>query len=223
MNPERILALDVSSKTGYAVITSSDSGVQLESYGMIPAIHQPSGEYPANFVYWAHLCFYEIETLINRFKPDILAIEETVAGSKAVYSQKILEWVHFLLASCIKERKIRAVYLLTGAWRSEVGAKMTKEESKHNKYVKEYKEKNKSERAYDKNGKLIGRLTKKHINIRRANEIFGSFLKKPLRKKNEDEADAMLLGFALHLRRLKKDDKVQEMSMEDLIGENNVQ
>lgn len=197
-------------------MVSSDSGVKLESYGMIPAISQPEGPYPSVFVDWAYLVFNEVRSLIVKFKPDVLAIEETVAGSKAVYSQKILEYSHFLLAKYIKECNIRSVYLLTGAWRSEVGAKMTKEESKHNKEVKKYKSKHNTKMARDINGKRIGRLTKKHINIRRANEVFGEFLKEPLRKKNEDEADALLLGYALHLRRL-KETKCEEVNMEDVL------
>lgn len=196
---------------------STDEGVILEAHGMVPAIHQPEGDYPGVFVDWAQLIFDEIRILIYRFNPDILVIEETCAGSKGVYTQKILEFSHFLLAKYIKESKIKSIYLLTGAWRSEVGAKMTKEESKHNKYVREYKEKHNSKRAYDINGKLIGLKTKKHINIRRANEIFGKFLKTPLRKKDEDTADSLLLGYTWHLRRLKKDDGAKEASIEDLV------
>lgn len=218
MKPERILSLDVSSKTGWASMVSSDSGIELEEYGTLPAIHEPEGSYPSNYVTWAHTVFNEIEKLIHKYKPDLLAIEETVAGSKAVYSQKFLEWTHFLLATYIKESSIGSVYLLTGAWRSEVGAKMTKEESKHNKEVKKYKEKNGTSRAYDISGKLIGKLTKKHINVRRANEVFGKFLKVPLRKKDEDTADSLLLGYALHLRRLKSD-KSEEVTMKEIIGD----
>ena len=216
MNPERILSLDVSSKTGWASMVSSDSGIILEEYGTLPAIHEPEGSYPSNYVIWAHQVFNEIHRLILRFKPDCLAIEETCAGSKGVYTQKFLEWCQFLLASFIKESNIRSVYLLTGAWRSEVGCKMTKEESKHNKDVKEYKEKHGTKRAYDINGKLIGKKTKKHINIRRANEVFGQFLNKSLIKKDEDTADSLLLGYALHLRRL-KENKAEEVSLEDIV------
>ena len=217
MNSERILSLDVSSKTGYASMVSSDSGIYLEEYGTLPQIHKPEGRYPSDYVLWAHAVFTEIEALIMRFKPDVLAIEETCAGSKAVYTQKFLEFCHFLLASYIKDGNIRSVYLLTGAWRSEVVAKMTKEESAHNKYVKEYKEEHNSKFAYDIKGKRIGKLTKKHINVRRANEVFGKFLKEPLRKKDEDAADSLLLGYALHLRRLKP--RVEEVTLEEIIGD----
>src|ERR1035437_5389765 len=200
-------------------MVSSDDGIHLEAYGTIPQIEKPEGNYPSDYVLWAHAVFTSIEKLIIAYKPDILVIEETVAGSKAVYSQKFLEWSHFLLASYIKQSNIGCVYLLTGAWRSEVGAKMTKEESAHNKYVREYKEKHNTKIARDINGKRIGKKTKKHINIRRANEVFGAFLKKPLVKKDEDTADSLLLGYAYHLRRVKGGGKAEEMTMEDIIGD----
>lgn len=200
---ERILSLDMSTKTGWACMVSTKDGIELEGFGQIPAIHMPDGSYPGSFVDWAYQVFGKVSELIDEHAPDVLVIEETCAGSKGVYSQKILEYCHFLLAKFIKETNIRAIYLLTGAWRTETGSKMTKEESKHNKAVKKYKEENESKIAYDEAGKRIGKLTKKHINIRRANEVFGKFLAKPLRKKDEDAADSLLLGYCYHLRRVK--------------------
>ena len=204
MIDERVLTLDISSKTGWASLVSTKDGIELEAYGTLPAIHQPDGQYPSSMVDWAYLCYAEIMILVDRFAPDVLVIEETVAGSKAVYTQKFLEWVHFLVAKFIKESSIKATYLLTGAWRSEVGCLMTKEESKHNKAVREYKKKNQTSIAYNEKGKRIGKLTKKHINVRRANEVFGQYLKTPLKKKDEDTADSLLLGYCYHLRRMKK-------------------
>ena len=207
MNDERILALDISSKTGWASMVSTKDGIVLKGCGILSQIHQPEGAYPGSFVIWAKSVFEEIRKLIAVHCPDYLVIEETVAGSKAVYSQKFLEFVHFLVAQYILENSIKSIYLLTGAWRAETGCKMSKEESTHNKEVKKYKEKNKTSVAYDINGKRIGRLTKKHINIRRANEVFGKFFKEPLRKKDEDTCDALLLGFCYHCRRMKEYDK----------------
>lgn len=203
MIEERILALDISTKTGWASMVSTKDGIELEAYGTVPAIHMPETPYPGSFVEWAYLVFSEISRLIDQFAPEVLVIEETCAGSKGVYTQKILEYIHFLVAKFIKETSIKAIYLLTGQWRVETGCKMTKEESKHNKTVKKYKEEHESKLAYDSNGKRVGKLTKKHINIRRANEVFGQFLKTPLRKKDEDTADSLMLGYCYHLRRMK--------------------
>jgi hypothetical protein len=193
----------MSTKTGWASMVSTDDGIQLEAYGTIPQIHTPDGIYPANFIEWAYLIFAGISELIDRYAPDTIVIEETAAGSKAIYTQKILEWIHFLVAKLIVDMGVKVVYLMTEQWRRETGCLMSKEESKHNKSVRDYKKKNETSIAYDIKGKRIGRITRKHVNIRRANEVFGEFLKTPLKKKDEDTADSLLLGYCYHLRRLK--------------------
>ncbi len=209
IEPKRILSLDMSSKTGWALIVSTKDGPQLEEYGMIEKTSEPPGKYPANYIDWAYQVYGEIVELVDRLAPDVLVIEETVAGSKQVYSQKILEWIHFLVAKMIKECQIEAVYLLTGQWRAETGCVMSNEEKKKNKEVREYKKKiekatgTKPTAAYDINGKRIGLVGKKHVNVRRANEVYGAFLKEPLRKKDEDEADALMLAYCYHLRRMR--------------------
>lgn len=203
MTEERILALDISSKTGWSFMTTKDKTLILGAYGQIKAISEPEGQYPTNFVDWAYLIFNKILELINQFAPDVLVIEETCAGSKSVYSQKILEWAHFLVAKFIQETNIKVCYLLTGEWRVLTNCKMTKEESKHNKKVRDYKKKNKTRLAKDENGKIIGKKTKKHVNIRRANEIFGKFLARPLQKKDEDTCDSLLLGYAYCIKNKK--------------------
>jgi Holliday junction resolvasome RuvABC endonuclease subunit len=204
--PERILALDTSTKTGWSLIVSDGKDFTLEANGQIDAMKRPDDiPYPEQFLVWAEKCFERVEWIIDNYKPDVLVIEETSSGSKNNYDQKILEWIHFLLASKIKRDSIKAVYVMSEQWRRETGCKMTKEESKHNKDVKKYKEANDTNIAYDANGKRIGRLTRKHINIRRANEVFSKYLKEPLRKKDEDTADSLLLGYCYHLRKVKNE------------------
>lgn len=209
MDSKRVLALDMSTKTGWALLVSSDSGIELVEYGKILKTSEPLGMYPGNYIVWANQIFGEILSLIERLKPDVLIIEETASGSKNVYSQKILEWIHFLVAKFIKESNIESVYMLTEQWRRETGCQMTKEESKRNKEVRGYKKAKEEETgtkptaAYDINGKRIGLISRKHVNVRRANEVFGAFLKEQLRQKDEDTADSLLLGYAYHLRRIK--------------------
>jgi hypothetical protein len=205
---ERILALDVSTKTGWSLIISDGKTFTLESNGQIDKTSEPEGAYPGNYIDWAASVFDSIRTLIVKHRPDVLVIEETSSGSKSIYSQKILEWIHYLLAFYIKEcnMSVKAVYLLTEQWRRETGCLMSKEESKRNKDVKKYKEKNDTKIAYDIKGKRIGKITRKHVNIRRANEVFSNFLKEPLRKKDEDTADSLLLGYCYHLRKAKQNE-----------------
>jgi hypothetical protein len=87
---------------------------------------------------------------------------------------------------------------------------MTKEEKLRNKKVREHNIAEAianngkiTKRARDKDGNVIGKISKKHVNIRRANEIFGAFLEKPLVKKDEDRADALLLAYAYHVVRMR--------------------
>lgn len=202
MISERILGLDVSTKTGWSLILSSDNGIELDSYGQFKQIHVSDMPYPGSFVDWANQCFNKIYELIIISKPDVIVIEETSAGSKSIYSQKILEYIHYLLAKYIMDNKIKSVYIMTEEWRRITGCLMSKDESKHNKEVKKYKEKHNTNIAYDINGKRIGKITRKHVNIRRANEIFSSFFLEPLKKKDEDLCDSLLLAYAYHLRRL---------------------
>jgi Holliday junction resolvasome RuvABC endonuclease subunit len=218
MKTERVLSLDVSTKTGYCFGISMDSGIVLEEYKTIPQIHQPEGVYPGVYVDWSIMCFKEIEKIIVFFKPDVLVIEETSKGSKNAMSQKLLEYLHYNLANYIKDTGIKSVYIMTEQWRREIGCKMSKEEKIRNKEVRKYKEKNKTSIAYDTNGKRTGLIGRKHVNIRRINEIFANQLKEPLKRKDEDQADALGLLASYHMRRLKNNNS-EEISMQDLIGE----
>jgi hypothetical protein len=223
MNDEKVLALDVSTKTGYAFATSSLSGIKLHDYGTLKQIHQPDSDYPGSFVDWAHMCFDKIMELIDKFKPEVLVVEETSKGSKNAMSQKILEYIHYLLAKFIKESGIKSVYIMTEQWRREIGCKMNDEEKAKNKAVRDYKKAYKKKHgkktsvAYDINGKRIGIVGRKHLNIRRANEIFGDQLKTPLRRKDEDLADGLGLLASYHGRRLKPISDSNEMTFDQMI------
>lgn len=224
MEPKKVLSLDISTKTGWAFAISSDSGMELEDYGTLDQIHEPFGIYPDNYVTWAYRCFDSVLGLISKFEPEVLVIEETSKGSKNAMSQKILEWLHFLIARYIKEKKIDRSYIMTESWRREIGCKMNDAEKLKNKQVRDYKKTyqkkhgKKTTVAYDINGKRIGLSGRKHINIRRVNEIFGDQLKEPLKRKDEDQADALGLLASYHMRRL-NEKNLKEVSIEDLIGD----
>ena len=221
MKPEKVLSLDVSSKTGWSFATVSDDGIKLVDYGTIPKTSEPDGRYPGNYVTWAYQNFGSILELIKKYNPDVLVIEETSKGSKNGMSQKILEFTHFLLAQYIKDSGIKSVYLQTETWRREIGCKMTEQEKARNKEVKLYKKKHKTSIAYDINGKRIGKIGRKHLNVRRANEIFGDQLKEPLRQKNEDLADSLGL-LACYYQRSFGDvwRKREEVSIDDIVKGN---
>ena len=204
MIPQKVLSLDVSSKTGFCFFATSEEGMKLLDYGQIPKVECPCQyEFPENYVEWAKEVFVTLEALITRFQPEVLVIEQTCAGSKNAFSQKILEWIHFLLADYIVAQDIAVKYRLTGEWRKEIGSYMNAEEKKHNKAVKDYKKKHKTKVAKDENGKRIGIVGKKHVTIRLINSVFADQLKEPLKRKDEDTADAIALGLCYHKQQLK--------------------
>jgi len=53
--------------------------------------------------------------------------------------------------------------------------------------------------------KRIGKITRKHVNVRRANELFESFLTEPLILKDQDIADALLLALAYHMKKVQNE------------------
>lgn len=194
---ERVLSLDISSKTGWAFYESDDKNYNLIGYGRIDKTSEPKEPYPGSYVTWAYQCFGKINELIEQYAPTVLVIEETSGGSKSAYSQKILEFIHFLVARFIKETGIKSVYYQTETWRRIVGCIMTKEEKLRNKELKAFKKINPDIKVIkNKEGKRIGKIGRKHVNVRRANDLLGKFLKEPFILANEDQADACLLGMA---------------------------
>lgn len=213
---EKVLALDISTKTGWACLFSSEEGLSVVDYGQLPQMPEPKDvSYPSSYVIWAQAIFDQLKTLIVKFFPTVLVIEETASGSKSNYSQKILEFIHYLVADFIKTHNVPTRYFMTEEWRRICGCKMSKEESQHNKEVREYKRRNKARLAKNKDGKVIGRIGRKHINVRRANEIFDDQLREKLRMKDEDTADALLLGAAYHLLKNKRETKSSLQGLRD--------
>jgi Holliday junction resolvasome RuvABC endonuclease subunit len=199
---ERVLSLDLSTKTGFCLLVCSGDKFNLEAYGQLEKIPCPEEEtYPGSYVTWAYKCYEKVEELIEKFAPDVLVIEE-VTKSQNAFSQKILDYIHFLVAKFIQETGIKNVFFQTGEWRKEVGSYMNAAEKNLNKYIKEYKEKHGTKLARDpKTGKVIGRIDKKKVTIRLINDIFKEDLNAPLECSEDDTADAMALVWAYHLRR----------------------
>lgn len=80
---------------------------------------------------------------------------------------------------------------------------MTKDEKDQNKKIKGVKKQNPDIKVVkNESGKRIGKIGRKHVNVRVANELLGKFLKEPLILAREDQADAMLLGLAYHIKKV---------------------
>jgi len=207
MDKKVVLALDVSTKTGWSVGLSSSEGYKLLEHGAIPKVSCPPGKYPENFLKWAKECFAPIHELLKSHAPDVVVIEETASLSKNAHDQKILEFIHFMVATMLAETGIDRRYFMTEEWRRICGCVMNDAEKLQGKIVRNAKKRARSSGqegvvvVKNEAGKRIGRVTRKHINVRRANEVFGLNLK----IKNEDIADSLLLGYAWHTLRRRKE------------------
>ena len=191
-----VLSIDASTKTGWSLGEVCGGEYKLKAYATIGPIARPPLPYPYDYAEWARLCGEEIKNLVWEHRPDVIIVEETAGGSKSNFSQKILEFIHREMIDCFaaykKQRDFELVYFKTGEWRSAIGARMTTTESKQNKFVIKTKAKTGKKLAKDDKGKVVGRVTKKHVNVRRANELFGLNLV----LKDNDQADAILMGAA---------------------------
>lgn len=197
MKNRKVLSVDLSSKTGYALleILPDDSILRIESGTLKKTNLNPDLLYPENYLMWAIDTWVQIRRTIEKFNPDFISVEETtikMTGSNN-FSQKFLEWTHKYLAEYLtQEFKGQYSYFKTDQWRVIVGCNtMTAEDKLKNKMVRDYK-KSGSKFAYDSDGKRISLVNKKKLNLRKANEVFGL----NLIMKEIDEADALCLGLA---------------------------
>jgi Holliday junction resolvasome RuvABC endonuclease subunit len=177
----RLLALDVSSKTGWSVW---EDGTYVTS-GALAQYHIPNfnvndhpekqAAYPFNVMDAAIAVTAAIGVLISEIAPDFLVIEHTTKGRNRS-TQRWLEWLHFALVSSLRVRGMPFQYRDPSEWRKAVGMVLTKEQKKNNREVSQ--------------GKKRGRVTKKHLAVNMVNDRY--HLK--LLVKDNDQADAILLG-----------------------------
>lgn len=188
----KVLALDLSSKTGWALF---DEG-KLTERGLIQLdrpIVDYYPEYPWNYWRAAGWQAQNVNDLVKRIDPEVVVIEETNRG-KNRYTQKFLEFLHcrVLEQPYVSSRKV--VYISTGVWRKKLNMQLSKEDKKNNTTLAKAKRKALAIGAkVDRTGLGIrGRIGKKHLAVRYVNATFGLELK----MKDNDIADAICLGAA---------------------------
>ncbi len=196
----KLLSLDVSTKTGFAVLEQDDEehSVELLEYGLMKMEKKvlDYGEYPWAYLHASRAMSKQIIELVQRIQPDVIVVEETNLG-KARYSQKLLEFLHQALLMGLSESllSIPVFYLSTSEWRHAIGMKMTAEDKKSNAKLKKAKVAAKAAGTKVDNKALgiRGKVGWKHLSVRHANATFGL----SLLQKDEDKADAicMALGF----------------------------
>lgn len=198
----RILALDISTKTGYACVSMGKNAFQLIDAGTLekkPNLYEKVYKHPVDYAFWSNSCAIEILHLIEKWQPNHIVIEQTSKGSKNALSQKIIEFIHCRLADYFVNHDYPRTYYLTEEWRRICNCKMTDSEKKQNAEVRKQRKKGKKV-CKNEDEKRIGIVGKKHVNVRRANEVYGL----NLLLKDEDRADALLLAHAYYLENFKK-------------------
>ena len=194
----KFIVLDISSKTGWAYFESTPQGLVLLERGQRPQVEMLKHfSYPLNYLNWAQNIWDDIyDSVLSRRQFDAIVIEETAKGSKDAHAQKLLEWVHKHAAEFVVKNDVPAYYLQTGEWRQIAGCQMTKEEKKRNQKVRKGRKALGRSSLIEIDGKKVGLVGKKHVTIRRVNELFGL----NLRVKENDVADALALGYAAYIR-----------------------
>jgi hypothetical protein len=199
----KFISLDISTKTGWAYWETDGVELRLLEYGVTDKLECPKGMvYPEDYVLWSKQVFSNVMIqAVGDRQFNALVMEDTTKGSRDAGAQRILEWIHYHVAEEVIKMKrspvphptgfLGSFYLQTGEWRQIMGCIMTSEEKRRNKSVRRQNAEG-SKVAKDPGGKRIGKISKKHVNIRRVKEIFGiEFM-----MKDEDKADAILLGAA---------------------------
>lgn len=200
-----ILALDLSSHSGFALLHEHDGTVTLSDFGTIHLSKDrvaDYGEFPYCYVEAAWEMAGQVVSKINQIQAegttlDAVVVEETNGGRANSYSQKLLEYVHCCFLSSLKSisRRPPVYYLATGVWRSKLGLKLSKEQRENNRKVGAA---NRS--AKDAGGKkkaraaagVKGRVTPKHLAVDFVNRQWGL----QLLQRDNDAADAAAVGLA---------------------------
>ena len=174
----KVLGLDLSTKTGWAVIADGN----LIAYGLLHCEKRtpdPSLVPDYEYIRRAQEMAERIHTLICERTPDYIYIEATNAGRNRG-PQKLLEMLHCLLLVRLQHNEPFAKlvrYIDTSAWRTMIGLKLTTNDKKNNKLVRRKLKR--------------GKITSKHLSVRWANQKFLLSLK----IKDHDIADALAVGF----------------------------
>lgn len=187
---ERLLALDLSTSTGWALLQRQEPQPVLLGYGIVaegPSVK----DYPWSYLERTERLAERIQQLVDAHKPDRILIEET-NRSKNRYSQKMLEFIHRAVLDCLVGRGIPVHYINTSAWFSTLNLRLTDMDRKKNSLLSKAR---RSGESLDKKALGIrGRITRKHLSIRFVKDTYGI----DLQVQEDDIADAICQGVAYY-------------------------
>jgi hypothetical protein len=199
----RFAALDISTKTGYAIFEDT----KLLDYGRLglsSTAHYQTDvktfkdlpkDYPSGFVHTADTLATQCVEVFLRHDCELAVIEHTEKG-KARLSQRLLEWINQTVYLEFRKRSIPVKYLFVSDWRTYTKCYL--------KFWPEYKIWNTKIAKLKKTaiptksgariakieGKIVTKVNQKKLSIILANEAYG------LQLKDDNIADAINLGRA---------------------------
>lgn len=201
---QRILALDIAGKTGWALFDTSKGETpreQLVASGVLTiskGIFEFQGPYPYNVRAASTEVALKAIDKAKELKPDVIVIENTNLGKSRTH-QRFLEWAHLVFVDIVEtdfplNAMPKVIYLSSSTWRHALGLKASKGDAKNNRIAKKIRELSDPEmrKKLRQQTGVKGRVGKKHLAIRMVNDVYGFQLK----MKDDDIADAICLGQA---------------------------
>lgn len=190
----RLLALDLSSKTGWALFESiQDAKAKPKDHGLLTLKKtvKDFGEFPSNYLIAAKSQAKLVLDLVKEKEPNIVVIEEINLG-RSRYTQKYLDFLHCCIIDGLVEDGVKTVYISSSSWRKKLTITNSKEDRAANTALSKAKSLAKKQGvALDKKTLGIkGKITKKHLAVRWCNENFGYDFK----ISDNDICDAICLG-----------------------------
>lgn len=182
---EHILALDLSTSTGWCAI--SNVGIRA---GRIKSPDLPGMLYPYSYIRRAEGISSSISRILLDNPPFTVILIEETNSSRSRYTQKMLEFIHMSVLLTIEDlyESTNVLYVNTSDWRKIIGLQLTKEQKKMNAKLARAKRLGKSKVSIG----IRGRITKKHLAVNYVNSLF----KNKLKVKDNDVAEAICIGLA---------------------------
>jgi hypothetical protein len=197
-----VLALDVSTKAGWALFERRPGQEPvLKDSGAVAASFKPMDReepYPLKYRLAADSMAGKLMSLVFQHQPEEIVVEET-NRARAVYSQKLLEWIHLYLQQHLHDQDPpmeEAKYVRTGVWRHALGLKKPPEAKRNDQLLKKARDMAAAGQcSLAKAKKLVGirgKWNKKMLAVDFVNAQYGLGLK----LKDNDQAEAICLGLA---------------------------
>jgi Holliday junction resolvasome RuvABC endonuclease subunit len=193
---QRVLALDLSTKTGWAVLDldPEQSQTTLVAYGVERV---PTETWKAEFPYplWclrlAQQQAQNIRRLYLEYLPTLVAIEHVEKKGHDSAAQLTLNFIHYAVLETLTFEGVSPKYILPHGWRIALDQRLTKEQRASNAVLSRAKRNGRVKEVKAKTG-IRGKVTKKHVTVRWVNETFGLDLK----ISENDISDAISIGCA---------------------------